>query len=62
MKLPYYIAKDRPGCDGRWAVVKESGAVVKCHETKEMAIRQMVAVSVAEGIEPGGEWKKDESD
>jgi hypothetical protein len=60
--MPYYIAKDRPGCDGRWAVVKESGAVVKCHETKEMAVRQMVAVSVAEGIEPGGEWKKDESD
>lgn len=57
---PYYVAKDRPGCEGKWATVKESGSVVKCHDTKEMAVKQMVAMSIGEGIEPGGEWKKDD--
>ena len=54
--MPYYIAKDRPGCTSGWAVVKGDGEVVSCQETKERAVRQMVAISVAEGIEPGGEW------
>lgn len=58
--MPYYIAKDRPGCSGRWAVVKGDGEVVECQESKEMAIKQMVAISIADGIEPGGEWKKDD--
>jgi hypothetical protein len=57
--LPYYISNDKEGCSG-WAVVKSNNEQVGCHETKERAIRQMVALSVAEGIEPGGEL--DESD
>lgn len=57
---PYYIAKDRPGCESSWAVVKGNGDVVECQENKEMAIKQMVAMSISEGIEPGGEWKKDD--
>lgn len=59
---PYYIAKDRPGCSGRWATVKQDGSVVNCHDTKEMAVKQMVAISIADGLEPGGEWKKDEKE
>lgn len=58
--MPYYIAKDRPGCESGWAVVKGDGEVIGCNETKEQAVRQMVAISIDEGIEPGGEWKKDD--
>lgn len=57
--MPYYIAKDRPGCESGWSTVKSDGEVIDCHETKDMAIKQMVAMSLGEGIEPGGEWKKD---
>ena len=34
---------------------KEDGEVIGCHATKESAIDQMVAVSIAEDMEPGGE-------
>lgn len=52
--MPYYITKDSAGCSG-WAVVKSDGEVLGCHRTKGSAIDQMVAVSLSEGIEPGGE-------
>lgn len=53
---PYFIQKDSPGCaEGEWATVKGDGEVMGCHDTKDRAIRQMVALSTAEGIEPGGE-------
>jgi len=58
--VPYYIADERPGCKSGWAVVKENGSVVACHETKEKATRQMVALSIDEGIEPGGEWREED--
>jgi hypothetical protein len=57
---PYYIAKDRPGCESGWSVVKGDGEVIDCKETKTAAVRQMVAMSIGEGIEPGGEWNKDD--
>ena len=52
--MPYYIKQGAVGCDG-WATIKEDGEVVGCHVSKADAIAQMVAVSLAEGIEPGGE-------
>lgn len=52
--MPYFITNDNPDCSG-WAVEKDDGEVVGCHRTRQEAIDQMVAVSVAEGIEPGGE-------
>ena len=52
--MPYYIESDNPQCNG-WAAVKEDGEVIGCHNTKQGAIDQMVAVSIAEGIRPGGE-------
>jgi acetamidase/formamidase len=59
--MPYYIQKDNAGCDtGDWATTKGDGEVMGCHDTKEAAIRQMVALSVAEGIEPGGERGADD--
>ena len=52
--MPYYITDQNPDCSG-WAVEKEDGEVIGCHTTKQDAIDQMVAVSIAEEIEPGGE-------
>jgi hypothetical protein len=52
--MPYFITNTNPDCDG-WAVEKEDGEIIGCHTSKDSAIDQMVAVSIAEGIEPGGE-------
>jgi HK97 family phage prohead protease len=52
--VPYFISDSAPGCSG-WATVKDDGEVMGCHATKQAAIDQMVAVSLAEGMEPGGE-------
>lgn len=51
--LPYYIS-DQTECPA-WAVVKEDGEVLACHDTKESAIDQAVAVSLAEDTEYLGE-------
>ena len=53
--MPYFITDQSPDCSG-WAVVKEDGEVIGCHDSKEDALAQMVAVSLGEGIEPGGEY------
>jgi HK97 family phage prohead protease len=55
--MPYFISDDAKGCSG-WATIKEDGEVIGCHTTKQKAIDQMVAVSIAEEIEPGGERLK----
>ena len=52
--MPYFIS-DQTDCP-EWAVVKEDGVVISCQPTKEDAIDQMVALSIAEEIEPGGEF------
>ena len=39
--------------------MKDDGEVLGCHETKDSAIQQMVAISQAEGIEPGGSYEDD---
>lgn len=52
--MPYFITDQASGCSG-WATVKDDGEVIGCHTTKQAAIDQMVAVSLAEGMEPGGE-------
>jgi len=59
--MPYYITDESPDCPS-WAVVKEDGEVLACHETKESATDQMVAVSIAEGMEPGGTYTRQERD
>ena len=52
--MPYYITNNAPSCDG-WATIKEDGEIMGCHTTKQAAIDQMVAISIAEELEPGGE-------
>lgn len=53
--MPYFIWDESPTCAG-WAVVKEDGEAIACHKSKQEAIEQMVAVSIAEGLEPGGTY------
>lgn len=56
--MPYFISDTEPDCSG-WATVKldEGGEpiTIHCHATKQEAIDQMVAISLKEGLEPGGE-------
>ncbi len=52
--MPYFITDESEDC-ANWAVIKQDGEVMACHDTKESAIDQMVALSIEEGIEPGGE-------
>ena len=52
--MPYFITDKSPDCAG-WATIKEDGEVMGCHTTKQEAIDQMLAVSLAEDMEPGGE-------
>ena len=44
--MPYYIS-DQTECPD-WAVIKDDGEVIACHDTKESAIDQAVAISIAE--------------
>ena len=52
--MPYFITDKAADCSG-WATIKDDGEVIGCHQTKAAAIAQMVAVSIAEDMEPGGE-------
>lgn len=52
--MPYFISDKNPDCAG-WAVEKEDGEVIGCHQSKQDAVDQMVAISLAEDMEPGGE-------
>ena len=56
--MPYFITDSSPDCP-QWAVVKEDGELLACHSTEQSAIDQMVAVSLEEGIEPGGTFNKE---
>lgn len=56
--MPYFISDKQGDCAG-WATVKEesdgSYTTLSCHDNKQDAIDQMVAVSISEDMEPGGE-------
>lgn len=56
--MPYYISDKQSDCAG-WATVKQesdgSYTTLSCHDNKQDAIDQMVAVSISEDMEPGGE-------
>ena len=56
--MPYFITDTSPDCEG-WATIKEDGDVLGCHERKQDAIDQMIALSLAEDMEPGGERNLD---
>lgn len=56
--MPYFITDQSAECEG-WATIKDDGEVIGCHESKDAAIEQMIAVSIAEDMEPGGERNLD---
>lgn len=56
--MPYYITNKHPDCKG-WATVNGDYELKGCHETKQGAIDQMVAISQAEDVEPGGTHPRD---
>jgi len=62
--MPYYISNEQSDCQG-WATVKEesdgSYTTIGCHTRKQDAIDQMVAVSISEDMEPGGEVRQVDS-
>jgi len=59
--MPYFISDKQSDCAG-WATVKEETdgtyTTIGCHENKQDAIDQMVAISIAEDMQPGGEVNK----
>ncbi|CAB4178178.1 COG3740 Phage head maturation protease [uncultured Caudovirales phage] len=59
--MPYFISDQQSDCSS-WATVKQetdgSYTTLACHDTKQDAIDQMVAVSISEDMEPGGEVAK----
>ena len=57
--MPYFVTDRHPDCAG-WSVVKEDGELLACAESQEAAVDQMVAVSLAEDMEPGGTYEGDE--
>jgi HK97 family phage prohead protease len=52
--MPYYINGSNPECPV-WAVEKEDGELIACHDTKQSAIDQAVAISLSEDSEFLGE-------
>ena len=52
--MPYFITQKEPDCSG-WAVVSDAGTVHGCHTTKQSAIDQAVAISLATQEEFVGE-------
>jgi HK97 family phage prohead protease len=62
--MPYYVSDQQSDCAG-WATVKQesdgSYTTLGCHDLKQDAIDQMVAVSISEDIEPGGEVSERDS-
>lgn len=58
--MPYYISNEMNDCAG-WATIKadtpsSTPETIGCHQNKQDAIDQMVAVSLAEEMEPMGDW------
>jgi uncharacterized protein len=52
--MPYYITQKSDECPN-WSVIKESGELIACHDSKQSAIDQAVAISLAEKTDFLGE-------
>jgi len=57
--MPYFIQEDHPDCDG-WETVKDDRELMGCHDTKDGAIAQGVAIAQAEGSTFEGERQLEE--
>jgi HK97 family phage prohead protease len=52
--VPYYITDKSEDCPS-WSVIKDNDDLIACHDTKESAIEQAIAISLAEDTEFVGE-------
>jgi HK97 family phage prohead protease len=52
--MPYYITQTNPDCPN-WGVEKEDGELIGCHDSKQSAIDQAIAISIDEDTEFVGE-------
>jgi hypothetical protein len=57
--MPYYISNTQKECKNKWAVISSDKKIHGCHANKQAAIAQMVAISLAEKMQPGGTWPGD---
>ena len=57
--MPYYIEDNNDACAvGQWATTKDDGEVMGCHDTKQEAIDQALAIAQSEDSEFVGERAK----
>lgn len=54
--MPYWIAENFGDCNG-WAVIDTAGEAFGCHQTKQGAIDQAIAISLADDEPFMGDWK-----
>jgi HK97 family phage prohead protease len=52
--MPYFITQTNPDCPN-WGVEKEDGELIGCHDSKQSAIDQAIAISIDEDTEFVGE-------
>lgn len=57
--MPYYITNKHPKCKSGWATVNSAYELKSCHKTKQQAVDHMVAISIAQDLQPGGTFPKD---
>ena len=55
--MPYFVTArgEHPDCTG-YGVVKNDFELMGCHSSRQDAVDQMIAISLAEGVEPGGTY------
>jgi HK97 family phage prohead protease len=61
--MPYFVTArgEHPDCSG-YGVVKDDFELMGCHSTRQDALDQMIAISLAEGVEPGGTYARQVKD
>lgn len=59
--MPYFVSNEQDDCAG-WATIKidPDGTIetIGCHEEMNDAVAQMIAISLDEGMDPGGEYNR----
>jgi hypothetical protein len=61
--MPYFVTSrgEHPDCSG-YGVVKDDFELMGCHTSRQDAVDQMIAISLAEGVEPGGTYTRQSGD
>jgi HK97 family phage prohead protease len=61
--MPYFVTAEgeHPDCSG-YGVVKDDFELMGCHSSRQDAVDQMIAISLAEGVEPGGTYSRQNRD